>query len=284
MTTTTKKRTQQRALPWFGADTLVCDQYAARLKGCKHVTVPMCGGLSLPRCLIEQGGINEIICSDAHNLAINLYTCVADRELRADLLERLNRAPFHESLLAESQEMCKAHDIVESTDVTMAFHYFVTAWMGRSGKAGTESEFKGGLAFRWDAGGGSSPLRFQTAVRSLEEVWAPVCERCSFLCRSWEASLGDVIDSEMCGIYCDPPWPGLGDSYRHKFSERDHRALKEALAFNAARVVIRYGDHPLIRDLYGNQGDWFIQEITSRNQSNAGVKELCITNWKPEAN
>ena len=276
MASVKSRRIQSRALPWFGADTMVCDKYAALLSECKHVTIPFCGGLSIVRCLIEQG-VSEIVCNDKHRLSVNFYRCLCDTESRKDLIECLGRVPFHEDVLFSSQEMCKSHEIVETLNVKMAFHYFVTAWMGRSGKAGTDSEFNGGLAMRWDAGGGSSPLRFQTAVRSIEQVWRPVCERCSFLCRDWEEIVGKVKDAEDCGIYADPPWVGAGDQYVHKFVEKDHSKLCRVLSSKfGTKIVVRYGDDPLIRSLYK---DWDIKRLASRDQANGDVGELCITNF-----
>lgn len=280
MNKTKTKRTQARCLPWFGADTTVAKQYAALLDDCKHVTVPFCGGLSIVAHLVETA--NEIVCNDKHGLAINFYTCIADPELRADLLERLHRVPFHQALLAEAQEMCRAHDVIESSDVVMAFHYFVTCWMGRSGRSGTKSEFSGGLAMRWDAGGGSSPLRFQTAVRSIQDVWGTICERCSFVCMDWSEILDRVKDDPACGVYVDAPWPSVGDDYVHQFIEADHRWLKRALTeFKKTKIVIRYGDNPLIRELYGS-GFWHIRQIGSRDQANGDVAEICITNFEQE--
>jgi site-specific DNA-adenine methylase len=276
---TKMRRTQSRALPWFGADTLVCEQYAALLADCKHVTVPFCGGLSIVAHLVESAG--EIVCNDTHSHAINFYAVISNDLFRRQMIETLERMPFSQQLLEQAQEICKR--IVPRTtwpDVDLATQYFVTCWMGRSGKAGTKSEFNGGLAMRWDAGGGSSPLRFQTAVRSIQEFWGPICERCSFVCLKWPQIIAKVKDDPKCGIYADPPWVGAGDDYVHQFDSTAHRYLCEALsAFTKAKVVIRYVDDELIRKFYGGRPQWHIREVTSRDQANGGVKELCITNF-----
>lgn len=276
-----KKRHQNRFLPWFGSDCSVAEQYAGLLKDCSWIGIPFCGGLSIVAHLVETAG--EIVCNDRHRLAINLYQIVSNPLTREDLVNDLEATPFHESILRESQEFCKkiGHDRwIEMTPREAAFHYFVTCWMGRSGKAGTLSEFNGGLAMRWDAGGGSSPLRFQTAVRSLQEVWGPICERCSFLCMDYTDLLAKVKDDPKCAVFADPPWVGAGDDYRHSFTRADHLELFHRLdSFSKTKIVIRYGDDPLIRDLYRGVL-WHIREITSRDQANGGVKELCITNFE----
>jgi len=283
-TATARKRTQSRALPWFGADTQVAEQYAALLADCKHVTIPFCGGLSVVAHLVETA--SEIVCNDRHTLAINFYNVIRDPATRAVLVNDLEATPFHESMLAESQQVCKTigeRGWIDMTPREVAFHYFITCWMGRSGKAGTKSEFNGGLAMRWDAGGGSSPLRFQTAVRSIQEVWGPICERCSFVCSDWREVLAKIKDDPKCGVYADPPWFVDGKDYQHSFSENDHEELAESLfRFRRAKVVLRYGNHPSVWDLYGgNRGGvcFRIEEVESRNQSNNEVAELCITNF-----
>lgn len=278
MTRKTINRTQSRALPWFGSDATVSEQYAAKLADCKHVTVPFCGGGSILTHLVKTAG--EIVVSDKHQHSINLYAVISINLFRRQMIEALERMPFSEALLERAQELCKRMEPrTKWPDVDLATQYFVTCWMGRSGKAGTDSEFNGGLAMRWDAGGGSSPLRFQTAVRSIQEVWGPICERCSFLCRDWREILPDVKDDAKCGVYVDPPWVGLGEMYAHKFTKQDHADLEESLGrFKKTKVVVRYGNHPDIWDLYHDAKGWHIEEIASRNQSNNDVSELCITN------
>src|SRR3990167_2425065 len=274
------KRTQSRALPWFGSDAMVCEQYAALLADCKHVTVPFCGGLSVVAHLIETSG--EVVCNDKHRFAMNFYKCISDPETRRRLLDKLDATPFHQQLLEESQAICKCLEkrSDELIGVEIAFHYFVTCWMGRSGKSGTKSEFNGGLAMRWDAGGGSSPLRCQTAVRSIKDFWGPICERCSFVYMDWSEILAKVKDDPKCGIYCDPPWVGAGDDYKHAFTEEDQSNLAYHLqCFQRTKVVLRHGDGPFIRELFGDERYWHIREITSRDQANGGVRELCITNF-----
>lgn len=275
-----KKKTQSRALPWFGADTAVAAQYATLLADRRHITVPFCGGLSVVAYLVETAG--EIICNDLHELAMNFYCVLTDHSARESLCDVLRVTPFHASLLADCQDWCKEWTGCKDQhpDIDAAFRYFATCWMGRSGKAGTDSEFNGSLAMRWDAGGGSSPLRFQTAVRSLQEVWGPICERCSFVCLDWSDVLAKVKDSAACGVYLDPPWVGAGDDYKHKFEPRDHFHLCSVLSeFKMSKVVLRYGDDPLIRRLYALP-HWHTREITSRDQANGGVQELCIANFE----
>ena len=273
------KRVQQRALAWFGSDCMVCEQYAALLADCKHVVVPFCGGLSIVAHLVKTAG--EIICNDKHRLAMNFYNVLRDESLKNRLIEQLQATPFHEDLLYKSQQLCKTHPDHWLSDLMMAYHYFITCWMGRSGKSGTNSEFNGGLAMRWDAGGGSSPLRFQTAVRSIKDYWGPICERCSFVCKDWTEIVNKVKDDPKNALYADAPWPDAGDDYVHSFrNPQDHIRLRnELLRFKETKILVRYGDNKLIRDLYGDTNYWRIRTLVSRDQANNGVGELCITNF-----
>lgn len=281
-TATKTRRTQSRALPWFGADTMVCEQYAALMADCKHVTVPFCGGLSVVAHLVETAG--EVVCNDKHALALNFYFCISNKTIREEVLSQLEVMPFSAELLEQAQSLCKKYSGGAFTNIDAAVAYFVTAWMGRSGKSGTKTELNGGLAMRWDAGGGSSPLRFHTAVRSIQEVWGPICERCSFVCMDWQDVLAKVKDDPKCGVYLDPPWIGAGDDYQHGFTRDDHVLLANQLEsyFVNTKVVLRYGDNALIRELYASD-NWTIREIKSRDQANGEVSELCITNFEVPA-
>jgi DNA adenine methylase len=65
-----------------------------------------------------------------------------------------------------------------------------------------------------------------------------------------------LIDNASAGefIYLDPPYVAAGPAlYKHSFTDEDHRRLSLALKLCAARWVLSYDDHPLVRSLYG---DW----------------------------
>lgn len=79
------------------------------------------------------------------------------------------------------------------------------------------------------------------------------------------------------GIYSDPPWPDAGEEYLWRFTEQDHRDLAAILnRFERIRIVVRYGDHPLIRELYTPEDGWSWIECETRNQGNNAVKEALI--------
>jgi hypothetical protein len=49
-------------------------------------------------------------------------------------------------------------------------------------------------------------------------------------------------------------------------------------SFERARVVCRFYDHPLIRELYPRELGWVWRRFTGRKQSNAQAPEVLILN------
>src|SRR5205085_8516163 len=122
--------------------------------------------------------------------------------------------------------------------------------------AGTTHEFGGGPSFRWESGGGDSVVRFRNAAAGLRD-WRAILARWTFDCRDGFDFLVQCKDQDGHGIYADPPFPGPGDAYRHNCGKSElekrvwHVRLNDALArFTKTRVVCRYYDHPLVRELY----------------------------------
>ncbi len=85
-------------------------------------------------------------------------------------------------------------------------------------------------------------------------------------------------DGDGHGLYVDAPWLDAGDDYRHAFTPEQQARLAEMLArLRRARVVVRYGDHPLIRELYPPPR-WTWLEQSSRNQRNGVTEEVLLVN------
>jgi DNA-directed RNA polymerase specialized sigma24 family protein len=131
---------------------------------------------------------------------------------------------------------------------------------------------------RWDAGGGDSCVRFRSATESLRE-WQSILARCTFTCMDAFHFLDQVKDADGHGLYCDPPWPTDRFAYKHKFTEKDQRRLASKLStYQKTKVVLRYGDHPLIRELY-QPPHWTWREVTGRMQTNEAKREVLLMNW-----
>ncbi len=269
-------------VPWFGTNRSLAHHVGALLKGSAHVTVPFAGGM----CELRHLTARAIVVSDLHRHVINLANVLRNDEHGPALIRALRRVPFHEDALAHAQAVCRAAEGKRfgapgeewGVCYAEALNYFVCAWMARSGKAGAGDEFKGALSVRWDAGGGDSAIRFRSAVEALRD-WRAIMPRCTFLVMDVFAMLDKVKDAEGCGLYADPPFPDVGDEYRHKFTTDQHRELARRLtAFKAARVVCRFYRHPLIEELYPAPHWRWLELAGGKTQTNAAAPEVLLVN------
>lgn len=258
------------ALSYFGSDSEVAPQLAAMLDHCKHVTIPFVGGASI----IPHLKARAIVANDLHELAINFYRVISGwygAFVRDEVIHRCQHTLSHPSDLELASETIRRvkHDHVE-----LAWAFWALCWIGRKGKGGTKS--MGGMpSVRRTANGGTNASRIRAAADDLPE-WAKHLERCEWQQVDFRDLLPKVADDSQCGLYCDAPWVDAGKLYLHSFTLDDHAVLAEMLdRFDETTVLVRYGDHPLIRELY--QG-WNIIEAESRDQCNAVKGELWITN------
>lgn len=280
-TTTERKPKAKRVLPYFGSAAAVAHLVGPHLAGCRFVAVPFAGGMS-ELLHIDAG---TILVSDLNRHAMNLANVLKHPQEGPRLIRRLRREPFHEDALREAQERCACLSAAETPDrEEWARDYFVACWCGRNGSAGTGKELSAGMSFRWDGNGGDSAGRFRTATESLKG-WRRVMHRCTFLVRDCFELLEGVKDEPETGIYVDPPWPLDGERYAHKFTDEQQRRLADVLTkYTRARVVVRYGDHPLVRQLYpARRWDWHEVKGRTANARAMGSKaEVLIVNRRGE--
>jgi site-specific DNA-adenine methylase len=258
-------------LPYFGGAASVAAHVGKQLAGARFVCVPFAGGMSELLYLLDA---NTIIVGDLNRDVINLANVLADATDGPRLIRALRRLPFHSDVLRAAQASAPGDGFHR------ALAYFVCCWMGRNGTAGTGAEFRAGLSFRTDGNGGDSAKRFATAVESLL-AWRRIMPRCTFLVRDAFELIAGVKDEPENAVYVDPPWPDDGDKYAHTFTTEQQRQLAAALArFERARVVVRFGDHPLIRELYaGERWHWLDVAGRTANRREMGAKrESLIVN------
>jgi DNA adenine methylase len=205
--------------PWFGSNRMLAPIVGKELRGCKWVGVPFAGGMSE----LAHIKASTIVVSDLHRHVINLARTVQQSDFRGLLIDELNDTPFHPDALAQRSGRGQSIEAKTSKpqmpNVTWAYNYFVACWMGRSHKAGIDDEFNGGLSIRWNANGGDSNKRYRSAVASLD-AWGEIMRRCNFSVLDCFEFLDRCEDSEGHGIYCDPPFPGPGDRYKHNSPRR----------------------------------------------------------------
>lgn len=275
MSTKSKSHKSERLVQWFGSGTDVARNVGDLLAGCRMVYIPFCGGCSE----VPWIDAKQILCNDKHRHIINLCAAVANDDIRAALIKEADKMPYHPDILSLAQKQASSfcNEPFTTPNYDAALAYFVAVWMGRGGKAGTASEFNGSLPIRWNANGGGSNRRYRTAIEALDS-WGETFRRCEFTCLDAFDFISKCQDKPMSGLYVDANWPDLGDGYVHSIDEAGQRRLASALGlFQQARVVVRFGDHPLIRSLYLPEFGWAWRTMASRNQANDVNIEFLIT-------
>lgn len=255
----------QSVLPWFGSENAVAKDIGELLDGCKHVTIPFCGGLGVLPFLKARA----IVANDLHREAIRFYNVLKHPTAGPALRAACQRTLSHPGCLEA------ANALEHQDDITRAWSYWVRCWLGRKGAGGTADAGKA-ASMRWNANGGGNATRIHAAAKDLDE-WAELFHRAEFVCMDFRDVLAKVNDDSQCGIYADPPWVQTGERYEHSFTTDDHRELANGLCrFKHSTIVLRYGDDPFIRELYPDHY-WTITEAGSRNQANNAVSEIWIT-------
>jgi site-specific DNA-adenine methylase len=232
----------------------------------------------------------SIVVNDKH---LHIVNCArACRDFVDAMVQYLDRTVFHPEELQRAQQYCRdihLGDYVSDEDLKnevkslnqchfgAAVRYFITQWMGRSGNGSTSREFSGNVSTRWNANGGDSNKRFRSATEALQD-FSRQFQRCSFTCLDFREFLSNVSDTPGTGLYCDAPWPDLGNEYRHAFTEQDQIELSNLLVrMKHAKIVLRFGEHPVIRSLYSQQDDWEWIPATGKTQGNSKQSEWFIT-------
>lgn len=261
--------------PWYGSARRQAAQVGEACRGAKWVGIPFAGSLCEVPAILAAGA-NAVGVNDAHRHLVNLGRVAADPKLGAALVRRLRRTPFCIEALRASQAACAAEEPGDEPGLELAVGYFVCCWLSRSAEAGKLNEFRAGLAIRYGAGGGNSVLRFANAVGGLP-AWRRMLQRCSLSADDAFDFLARCNDRDDAAIYCDPPWPDVGKGYKHSFREQDHERLATSLnGFAKARLVVRAGEHPLPRKLYGEEDGWRWLALHGRNQGNRESTEWLI--------
>lgn len=259
------------ALSYFGSDSEVAAQLAKYLDRCNHVTIPFVGGASILPHLTARA----IVANDLHALAINFYRVMSGRHGDVEKQIAINAC---QHTLSHPDDMERAKSIASAPQDyhfgEVAWAYWAICWIGRKGKGGTKHQ--GGLpSVRRTATGGTNASRIQAAASDLV-AWAGHYERCEWTQVDFRECLKEVVDRPKCGAYIDAPWVGAGRNYLHNFTPADHRDLAKACdRFQNATVVIRYGDDPMIRELYpADRWTWI--DASSRTQANKERPEVWI--------
>lgn len=268
-------------LSYFGSDAKVANRIGGYFDSCSHVTIACVGGASI----LPHLGATRIVCNDTNEFAINFYECVAGLHGERTKLDLIDCC---ENTLSHPAHLKKAADRLTSVlAIDQAWAYWALCWLGRGGQGGTKKiADQKKTSFRMTPSGGSNASRLRSAAEDLTE-WAKHFERCEFSCLDICELLPKVkFGNSNCGLYIDLPWIEEGDAYLEACDEQTHRDVSSVLfersQSDGARILARYGDHSLIRELY-RDADWTITPIESRNQGNNAVKEIWITNYEVQS-
>lgn len=265
--------------PWFGSNRMLAHHVGEALAGLKWVGVPFAGGMTELLHITAP----TLVVSDRHRHVINLARVVQRDDLRAELIRVLDCTLYHPDALATAQTTCRDNEPDDAPDLELAAAYFICAWMGRSGKSGTRGEFTGNLPIRNNGNGGDSCVRFRSAIRSLVG-WFGVMRRANFHVRDALEFIASANDDPTCGLYCDPPFVGAGEEYQHNCGRTEaeqvawHTTLAQHVSrFARTRVVMRFYDHPLVRELYPDDR-WHWEPLAGRKQTNESAPEVLLVN------
>jgi DNA adenine methylase len=304
-TATAKKMKVTAFYPWYGSNRTLAAYVGAELDGCEWVGVPFAGGM----CELAHIGARTLQVNDLHRHAINAADVAKHPVLGPKMYRTLRRTVFHPDTLRDAQRRCLLREqhagdadslfaaglpdprFERGPDLEWAVDYFVVAWMTRHATAGTPAEFTGGTSARWGATGGDSAAHFHGAVRELP-AWRRVFRRCNFTTLDAFEFLDEVFAAEQRdwgkpqqnhtqrGIYADPPFPGPGDRYTHAFGEAGQRRLATSVRrFRFTRCVLRFYDHPLVRELYP-EGPWTWVRREGKRQTNDVGPEVLLINGR----
>lgn len=247
--------------PWFGSKRTLAEKIVEELGDHNVYWEPFCGSMAVliakPPCVMES-------VNDLHGDLVNLARVIAHEKLGAKLYRRLRRTMMSDTLHVEAAERHKARGRLRDVtpDLDAAYDYFLCAWLGRNGVAGTES-YNQGFCVRYTANGGHAATRFNSCIASIPS-WRRRIANVNILCRDAFDIITRFDDQPRTSIYCDPPYLIKGAKYVHDFRPTipesscpleqkygDHARLAKLLwRFKKARVVVSYYDHPGLAELY----------------------------------
>lgn len=222
--------------------------------------------LAKPVCVMET-------VNDLHGDLINLARVIQRKDLGPQLYRRLRRTFMSEQLFQEAAIRYHTRGYFAETgnlDLDRAYDYFMCAWLGRNGVAGTQS-YNQGFCVRYTAKGGHAAKRWQSAVNSIP-AWRRRLANVTILRRDAFELLERIDDNKDTAIYIDPPYIEKGAKYIHDFEEKDHVRLAEMLKrFRRAKVIVSYYQHPKLKELYEG---WQQRRIeVSKSLVNQGMRD-----------
>ena len=232
--------------PWFGAKRNMAKRIVAELGSHRSYWEPFCGSMAV--LLAKQPSKSEAV-SDLHGDLTNLARVMADPMLGPLLYRRCRRTPFCEGIFDDAKAALPDTYTSDVADPDRAYNYFVLAWMGRNGMAGT-ARSNHHLCARYTSNGGDPAKRWRSASYAIASIGKRL-RNVTILRRDAFELLPRIEDKAGTVIYVDPPYINKGAEYIHDLASGDHKRLADILGrFQQTRVVVSYYDHPELDRLY----------------------------------
>lgn len=259
--------------PYFGGKRTMAPEIVRQLGSHRCYWEPFAGSMAV---LLAKPSCSSETVNDLHGDIVNLARVVRHPKWGAWLYRRLRRVLVSQLDFDEARSHLvlpvkpPAEELIGEADAMRAAHYFIAAWMGRSGMAGTRTS-NAGFAKRYTSAGGDMAGRFVAAVQSIP-AWR---ERLRSVCILNEDAFGILAkleDRAGTAVYLDPPYIVKGASYVHDFAAADHARLADALRrFQRTRIVLSYYAHPLLESLYPG---WTVVDCSrSKHMVSAGRRD-----------
>jgi len=243
--------------PWFGSKRTLAAAIVEEIGPHRVYWEPFCGSMATLLC--KQPCVMETV-NDLHGDLINLARVIQDVRLGPALYRRLRRTMMSEILHQEAAVRHRERGYLGDVapDLEAAYDYFLCAWLGRNGVAGTLS-YNQGFCVRYTANGGHAGKRWSSVVDSIP-AWRRRLRNVTILCRDAFELIPRIEDAAGTAIYVDPPYLKKGAKYVHDFADMsEHERLAKLLGrFRKTRVVLSYYDDPRLQDLYP---EWTFRKI-----------------------
>jgi DNA adenine methylase len=244
--------------PWYGSKRTLGPRIVDELGKHRAYWEVFCGSMAV---LLNKPQSSMETVNDLHGDLTNLARVIQRRSTAELLYDTLSRTWMCESIFREYADQVNAaasQPCGDEPDIERAVRFFVCAWMGRNGVAGTAS-YKNGFCVRYTKNGGHAGKRWRSAVDSIPE-WQERLNNVVILNRNGFDLLDRIEDAEAVAIYCDPPYLVKAAKYQHDFNPDEHKQLADKLRrFTKTRVVVSYYDHPMLSELYPG---WTVVDCT----------------------
>lgn len=258
---------------WIGGKSYICRDIIALFPVHKHYVEVFGGALHV---FFAKNPIARETVNDLNKGLINFWLVCRDN--LDELLHKVEWTPYSRALF----EQWKAEPTPEDPVERAARWFYINSCT-------YSAVYHGGWSYRKEAAsGGSCPShRFRSRIARLQGVRDRLA-RVQIECADFRDMFSRYGNCDLNLLYCDPPYVGCEMNYEERFTEQDHLDLARVAHESEAKVVMSYGKHPMVEELYG---DWTCKtfEVTRRSAmcDAGGTKprdlELVLCNYSIEA-